>query len=185
MRIALLAAAALALAGCSRRPALPVYGHVPPFVLTAETGEEFRSEDALKGRIWAADFIFTTCQGPCPRMTRQMRWVQEHTADLQSFRIVSFTVDPQNDTPPVLAAYAKRSQADTSRWRFLTGPQPALDHLGRDAFKLHNVDGSLVHSTRFVLVDGRGDIRGYYDTTEEDALKRLVADARALAGESP
>jgi protein SCO1/2 len=96
-------------------------------------------------------------------------------------RLVSFTVDPAHDTPPVLADYAKRFGAQPGVWFFLTGPEEALHHLSRDAFMLGDVNGSLEHSTRFVLVDRRSRIRGFYLTSEPDAITRLIADTKSLA----
>ncbi len=183
MRTAFLTASALLLAGCShQRTSLPVYGHVTPFVLTSQTGQEFAS-DALKGKVWVADFIFTSCQGPCPLMTRTMRRVQKQTAGVPDVQMVSFTVDPNTDTPPVLADYAGRFDADTSRWVFLTGPMAALHQVGRYTFKVTDVNGNRSHSIRFILVDKRGDIRGYFDSREEGELAKLVAAIRALARE--
>lgn len=183
MKRALLLVAIAALAGCSRVKPLPVYGQVSPFVLTSQTGQPFSSR-ALEGRIWVADFFFTTCNGPCPRMSSQMHWVQKQVADLEDVRLVSFTIDPEHDNPPALAAYARRFRAEPGRWFFLTGPQPALERLNRSDFKLGDVDGAMMHSTRFVLVDRRGRIRGYYRTDEADGLKPLVSDIRRLARES-
>ncbi len=88
MRIALVVAALAVLAGCSRRPELPVYGQVPRFTLTAESGEQFDSA-ALVGKIWVADFMFTRCMGPCPRMASRMHWVQKQAASVQNLRLVS------------------------------------------------------------------------------------------------
>ncbi len=168
------------LMGCSRTKPLPVYGQVPYFALTAETGREFDSH-ALEGKIWVADFFFTTCMGPCPRMTSQMHWVADQVRDVPEARFVSFTVDPEHDTPPVLADYAHRFRAEPGRWTFLTGPQPILHRLDLDTFKLGSVDGTLTHSTRFVLVDQRGRIRGYYSTDEDGGLQPLISDIRRLA----
>ena len=132
------------LAGCRQVDNLPSYGVVPAFELIAQNGQPFHSR-TLHGRIWVADFIFTTCQGPCPRMTSQMHRIQ--TAASNAVKLVSFTVDPRHDTPEVLAAYAKQHAALADRWYFLTGPQATLHKLDRDAFKLGDVDGSLMHST--------------------------------------
>jgi len=177
-------AAAVTLAGCGARTgSLPVYGSVPEFTLTAQTGGPF-SSGSLSGDVWVASFMFTSCLGPCPRMSSQMRWLGRQLQNEPRIRFVSFTVDPARDTPTALAAYAKRYQADPARWVFLTGPQPVLQRLDRDVFKLGDVDGSLIHSTRFVLVDGRGRIRGYYATDEEKGLEPLLADVRRLAKEA-
>ena len=173
---------ALILAGCAPEKPLPIYGQVAPFELTAETGQPFESK-ALDGKVWVADFIFTTCQGPCPRMSSLMRQVQSLSS--AEVKLVSFTVDPDNDTPEALAAYAVRYKAEPSRWSFLTGSRASLDHLKREQFKLGNVDGSLNHSTRLVLLDRQSRIRGYYGTSEDDPVQQIVRDIkRVLAEES-
>lgn len=170
-----------ALAACSRpAPQLEVFGDVPQFQLTSQDGQPFNSK-TLAGKIWVADFFYTTCPGPCPRMTSQMHDVQNAVSKFSDVRIVSFTVDPKTDTPPVLATYAKEHGAEPGMWYFLTGPVPTLQKLDRNAFKLGNVDGSLQHSTRFVIVDGKGQIRGYYETSEPDSIKKVIADVTALA----
>jgi protein SCO1 len=170
------------LAGCRREPPLPVYGEVPSFTLTAQSGEPF-TRQTLDGNIWVADFFFTTCQGPCPMMSHKMRRVQDAVAAFPDVRLVSFSVDPARDTPVVLAGYARRCHAAPGRWFFLTGDATTLDRLGHDAFKLQNVDGSLNHSTRFVLLDRRSRIRGYYISGEDGAMDRLLADLRRLRKE--
>jgi protein SCO1 len=172
----------LALAGCSARPPLPVLGEVPDFQLTAQTGQNL-SRQSLAGHVWVADFMFTTCPGPCPRMSSQMHQVQKATADIPDVKLVSFTVDPAHDTPTVLAAYAKHFLAEPQRWYFLTGPAATLNRLGLAGFKLNAVDGSLDHSTRFVLVDRAERIRGYYLSSDDDFLKTLLRDMRRLERE--
>jgi protein SCO1/2 len=176
-----LASSCLLLAGCSAHAGLASYGVVPDFTLTDQTGAPFVSATALRGQVWVADFIFTNCPGPCPRMSSQMHQVQ--SAGLDGVKLVSFTVDPARDTPEVLAAYASHFQAQLGVWSFLTGPQDTLQHLSRDAFMLGNVDASLEHSTRFVLVDRASRIRGFYLTSEEDAIPRLISDAKRLLRE--
>lgn len=176
-----LASSALFLSGCAAHAGLPSYTAVPDFTLTDQTGAQFSSAAQLKGRVWIADFIFTNCTGPCPRMTSQMHQVQTALAGVDGVRLVSFTVDPTRDTPPVLAAYADRFKAQPGTWFFLTGAQDALQQLSRNAFMLGDVDGTLQHSTRFVLVDRESKIRGFYLTSEEDAIPRLIADTKQLA----
>jgi protein SCO1/2 len=154
---------------------------VPSFELTSHTGAVV-ARSQLEGHVWVADFIFTTCPGPCPRMSSQMRQVQDATRNT-GVKLVSFTVDPAHDTPATLAAYARHFVADPARWYFLTGSQTSLDRLGREGFKLNPVDGSLEHSTRFVLVDRSARIRGYYASTDEGFLERLLHDVRQLEHE--
>lgn len=173
---------AAGLIGCSHASAkLDTFGTVPDFTLTDQTGAAFSSATELHGVDWIADFIYTTCPGPCPRMSSQMHEVQTALSAVDGVRLVSFTVDPAHDTPPVLADYAHRFGAKQGIWFFLTGPEDALHHLSRDAFMLGDVNGSLEHSTRFVLVDRRSRIRGFYLTSEPDAITRLIADIKSLA----
>jgi protein SCO1/2 len=178
----LVALIAVLLAGCAAPRPLPVLGQVPPFQLTAQTGQPFDSQ-SLDGHIWVADFIYTTCPGPCPMMSSRMRRVQISTAGTPDVSLVSFTVDPQHDTPPVLAKYAKHYTANPARWHFLTGEPSRLSDLGLNAFKLNSVDGSLTHSTRFVLLDGARRIRGYYIGSDDGFMPSLLHDIRQLERE--
>jgi protein SCO1/2 len=171
----------LASLSCSH-PALEVFGNLPQFDLVAQNGQPFHSQ-ALAGKIWVADFIYTTCPGPCPRMTSQMREVQDAVSKIPDVRLVSFTVDPAGDTPPVLEAYAKTHGASPSIWYFLTGQVSTLQMLDRDAFKLGNLDASMQHSTRFVLVDRQSRIRGYYDTSDSSAIPKVISDIQKLERE--
>jgi protein SCO1/2 len=172
------------LGACSQHtPSLAVLGEIPQFDLVAQDGQPFHSQ-VLEGKIWVADFIYTTCPGPCPRMTSQMREVQDAVRKIPDVRLVSFTVDPAQDTPPVLSAYAKTHGAAASIWYFLTGPAATLQMLDRDAFKLGNIDAAMQHSTRFTLVDRQGRIRGYYDTSDSTAISKVIADVNVLARES-
>ena len=171
-----------ALAACAPVKPLPVMGSVPQFQLTTQDDKPFDSH-SLDGHIWIADFVYTTCDGPCPMMSHQMRGIQNSTAGTPGVKLVSFTVDPAHDTPPVLAKYASHFKADPNRWVFLTGEMERLNELGVNAFKLNNVDGSLSHSTRFVLVDGKRQIRGYYISSDDDFPKRLLHDIKQLQSE--
>lgn len=170
---------AILLEACGAKP-LPVYGDVPQFKLTAQTGAEFDSA-SLRGEVWVADFIFTNCPGPCPRMTSQLKRVGQA---VPAAKLVSITIDPARDTPEILRAYAEKFHADATRWKFLTGPQPALQHLSRNVFKLGDVDASLEHSTRFVLVDAQSRIRGFYHSNDPEGIDHLIRDARVLLKKS-
>lgn len=182
-RVVLLAVASLALISCIKPAStLQVYYDVPEFHLMSQDGQAFDSK-VLQGKIWVADFIYTTCPGPCPRMTSQMKEVQSAVQKMPDVRLVSFTVDPEHDTPAVLAAYAKQRGAAFDDWYFLTGPPAELQRLDRDVFKLGNIDASLQHSTRFTLIDRQSRIRGYYDTSESQAIPKLIDDIYALARE--
>ncbi|MBC8167112.1 MAG: SCO family protein, partial [Bryobacteraceae bacterium] len=97
----------LAVAGCGGKPGLASYGLVPDFRLIDQQGQAF-SGNTLRGKVWVANFIFTTCQGPCPRMSSQFRTIQKQAGEDSALRFVSFTIDPIRDTPTVLAEYSKR-----------------------------------------------------------------------------
>ena len=171
-----------------RQRTVSSYGTVPSFQLTNQNGQPFGSVQ-LAGKIWIADFIYTTCPGPCPMISSRMSELQK-PLEKTDVHLVSFSVDPEKDTPEVLRRYAERLQAEPGRWDFLTGPKSAIYNLSHDGFKLAISDGSdaqgiPVHSTRIVLVDRHSQIRGYYDATEADAVTKLVADTNHLLREQP
>ena len=171
-----------------RQRTVSSYGTVPSFQLTNQNGQPFGSAQ-LAGKIWIADFIYTTCPGPCPMISSRMSELQK-PLEKTDVHLVSFSVDPEKDTPDVLHRYAEKLQAESGRWDFLTGPKSAIYKLSHDGFKLAVSDGSdaqgiPVHSTRIVLVDRHGQIRGYYDATEADAVTKLVADTNHLLREQP
>ena len=162
------------------------YGSVPPFQLTNQDGHPFGSAD-LANKIWIADFIFTSCPGPCPIISSRMSELQK-PLERTDVHLVSFTVDPDKDTPQVLRNYAERLHAQAGRWDFLTGNRSAIYDLSQKGFKLGVADGSdemgmPVHSTRMVLVDRHGQIRGYYDGTQADTVTKLLADTNHLLRE--
>jgi protein SCO1 len=174
---------ALFISGCAGSAAIPDYSSVPEFSLTERSHRSVTRKD-LDGRVWVADFIFTRCAGICPTMSLHMQKLQEQLP--KEVKLVSFSVDPYNDTPEVLTEYAKRYNADAERWLFLTGNPEAVQKLSVGGFKLAldptgGTDAEpITHSSRFVLVDRQGHIRGYYGTEEADAFDRLVADAKKL-----
>jgi cytochrome oxidase Cu insertion factor (SCO1/SenC/PrrC family) len=171
-----------------RQRTVSSYGTVPTFQLTNQNGQPFGSGQ-LAGKIWIADFIYTTCPGPCPMISGRMSELQK-PLEKSDVHLVSFSVDPEKDTPAVLRGYAGQLQAEPGRWDFLTGPKSAIYRLSHDGFKLAVSDGSdahgiPVHSTRMVLVDRHGQIRGYYDATEPEAITKLIADTHHLLREQP
>ena len=156
------------------------YGSVPDFTLMERNG---RSVDLaqLRGKIWIADFIYTTCTDTCPLQTAMMAKLQQEYAGQPEVQFVSFTVDPERDTPQVLARYADKHQADPLRWYFLTGQRDRIIRLIQQGFHLAvasvpvdaDQGGMIPHSPRFVLVDKEARIRGYYDSRELEAFVRL------------
>ena len=159
-------------------------GSVPDVSLTERSGEPFRLGQ-LKGKIWVANFIFTRCGGSCPGMSAKMSDLQETLREAGDVRLVSFTVDPENDTPEQLANYAKGYNADEEKWLFLTGDADRMQSLAKESFRLAIEEGTdpkepILHSRRFVLVDGEGHIRGYYNSEEPEAKARLLEDIKTL-----
>jgi protein SCO1/2 len=181
---------------------LRVYGTVPDFSLIERSGRPLGAAD-LRGDIWIANFIFTTCPGMCPGLTARMAGLQRHlraeSVRADEVRLVSFSVDPETDTPEVLSGYADRFAAEPGRWFFLTGSRDDVYRLVRDGFRLSVAQvapvapgerdaGSepITHSDRFVLVDPELRIRGYFHGNDEASMAALTeALARLRAEVSP
>ncbi len=167
---------------------LKLYGSVPEFALTERSGKEITLAN-LHGKIWIADFIYTTCTDTCPLQTAAMAKLQEEFAAKAEVQLVSFTVDPERDTPKVLSQYADRHQADPKRWYFITGQRDRIMRLIQEGFHLSvatlptdgDASGMIPHSPRFVVVDKESRIRGYYDSRELDAISRLRSDVETLS----
>jgi protein SCO1 len=158
---------------------LPVYGSVPPFQLTDSYGRPFDSQQ-LDGKVWVVDFIYTHCPGPCPRMTSQMHRVSEQVQGERDVRLISFSVDPARDTPPVLNDFAQRFGGPTAQWSFLTGSPETLHQLARKVFMVGDLIGVMDHSTKFIVVDKKRRIRGYYSTFDAEGIVVLLHDVEAL-----
>jgi protein SCO1/2 len=167
-------------AACVKRESqLPVYENVPAFTMTTSEGSSFDGKQ-LAGKVWVADFIYTNCPGPCPLMTSKMHHLQLQVKNEPDVRLVSFSVDPHRDTPPVLNAYAKHFDGPTADWVFLTGNDETTHLLAHDVFKVGDLIGVMDHSTKFILVDKRGTIRGYYSVFDTDDMHKLVQDVQSL-----
>ncbi len=186
--VALLAITGAAAWQILRRPEPPpVLGEDPDFAQTNRDAPKVRRAD-LAGAPWIADFIFTRCGASCPMMSLRMAKLERELPRDLGVRFVSFSVDPEHDTPQVLQEYAESFGAP-GRWLFLTGGKQEIFRLSKDGFKLAvddatpvNEDEPILHSTRFVLVDGEGRIRGYYEAFDEEALGKLVRDLEGLTG---
>jgi protein SCO1 len=175
-----------------REAPLPVLGVVRPFSLTNQLGQAVSMAE-LQERVWVANVVFTRCAGPCARLTRQMREVQDAFQPGAPVRFVSFTADPEFDQPPVLLEYGQRFGADAERWFFLTGSQREIYRLAMEDLKFvvmetdpetRQPDEDLfIHSTRFVVVDGRGQIRAYVDGDEPDSPRQIEKAVRRLLRE--
>lgn len=169
-----------------RRPAdLPAYFEAPAFTLTAQNGELFDSS-RLKGKVWVAAFVYSTCKTSCPMLGAQMRRLYSAMPDGGAFNLVSISVDPVRDTPEVLAKYARDLGVSDSRWVFLTGQVPYIKEIVTHGFKLAaepgkpSAQGDILHSSKLVLVDGKGVIRGYYDGTLRESADEIKRDAEQL-----
>jgi protein SCO1/2 len=178
----------------NRSPELRKMSIVPPFALTERSGKTITNHD-LAGKIWVADFIYTTCPGPCPLITAGMAKLQDAVAHDPQVQLVSFTVDPQTDTPAVLAKYADQFGADPNRWWFLTGPEKPLDDLIQKGFlqavqdnrgqPLQEDQSPVTHSTYLALVDADGTVRGFYDGVGTSGRADLLRDIKILEKEEP
>jgi protein SCO1 len=186
--ITLIVIAAAAVLRLRRPEPPPVLGQVPEFTLVNRDGRTLRRAD-LAGSPWIADFVFTRCPASCPMMTARMARFDRELPRDSAARLVSFSVDPEHDTPEVLQRYAESFKAP-ARWLFLTGDSEQIYRLSQEGFKL-GVDATpkgietaepILHSTRFVLVDGAGRIRGYYDAFDKEAMQALTRDLEAIAG---
>jgi len=162
---------------------LPVLTQLPDFRLLECRGQTLGLAD-LRGKVWIADFIFTRCPGPCPRMSSRMASLQSNLSREEGLRLVSISVDPEFDTQEVLAKYAVRYRAVEGRWFFMTGDKTAIHSLAKSGFLVGGVDDVTLHTTRFVLVDRQGRVRGYYSSSDEDELRKLQNEARALLRET-
>jgi cytochrome oxidase Cu insertion factor (SCO1/SenC/PrrC family) len=166
------------------------FGDVAPFAFTERGGATVKREDLL-GEPWVASSIFTRCTGPCPAVTSTMKKLQARLADSQA-KLVTFSVDPEYDTPAVLKQYAQAAGADPRRWLFLTGPSASIDAFIRQSF-LSPVERSasapvgehVSHSTRLVVVDKQGRVRGFYSGETGADLDAIVARVKFLEHEAP
>ena len=161
---------------------LPVYGQVASFTLKDQNGKVFSSK-VLQGKVWIADFFFTTCSDICPLLSKNMAKLSRTFEEVPGVKLVSFTVNPENDTPSVLKAYAAKLQKGKDNWYFLTGDRSEIRHVALDIFKVGSVKEPVFHSSRFPLVDRNGLIRGYYDGTNQDDVNQLFKDVSQLVKE--
>ncbi|MDA1259538.1 MAG: SCO family protein [Planctomycetota bacterium] len=164
-------------------------GKVAEFTLTDQDGQGFGLEQ-LQGSVWVADFFFTSCPSFCPLLTRAMLELAQEFGDEPALRFLSITVDPETDTPDVLHAHATQNALPQDRWRLLTGDRAAIRELCERSFLLAfgeelGADGDILHSSRLVLVDARGRVRGYYDALDpaarlplREAIRAVIAEAR-------
>lgn len=166
----------------------PAFGQVPGFTLTDQDGEAFTETD-LRGKYTVANFIFTRCPGPCAALSRQFSEFQKAIADSDDIQLLTVSVDPEFDQPEVLRDYAQSYRAEPGRWQFVTGEKRPVYELIQDGFKVtarENTDPEaalenlFIHTTKIVLIDPQGRIRGYYNGTDPLAYGELLADIQEL-----
>lgn len=162
------------------RMELPILNEVAQFEFVERSGEPF-GKDQLLGKISVVDFFFTRCVGPCPVMAVQMNRLYEIFSDFDQVQLVSITVDPDVDSLPVLKQYARDLEINDHRWLFVRGEYEVLKPLSEKSFMLAADDLPGGHSTKFVLVDQLGMIRGYYSGTEPESIDLLIMHIKLLA----
>jgi protein SCO1/2 len=170
----------------STRVELPVLSTVPAFDFVSQDEQPFGSK-TLAGQVWVANFVFTRCPNVCPKFTAKMGTLQDKSAgELKQLKLVSFTVDPENDTPAVLKTYGEKYRADFSRWTFARGERAELEKVVREGMMqpMDMGDGkdlnTVVHGSYFALVDGQSRVRGVYRFTEPNAVDEVLRDAKVL-----
>lgn len=170
----------------SGKEELPVLSTVPAFAFVDQSGAPFTSA-SLEGRVWVANFIFTRCPNICPKFTAKMGTLQDRSAAaLPGLTLVSFTVDPEHDTPEVLTAYGQKHHADFARWHFARGERAELEKVIRQGMlqPMDPGDGkdlnTVVHGSYFALVDAKLQVRGVYRFSEPGAVDEVLRDARLL-----
>jgi protein SCO1/2 len=161
-----------------------VFHSIPSFRLVNQNKDTV-TNDAVKGKVYVADYFFTTCQSICPIMSKQLDRVYAARPEVM---ILSHTVDPETDSAETLHKYAEKFNADPKRWIFLTGTKPELYELARKGYLLDAREGDggaedFIHTQNFALIDKKGRIRGFYDGTDSSAVNELITDIGFLLQE--
>ncbi|WP_339877227.1 SCO family protein [uncultured Algoriphagus sp.] len=165
-----------------------VYHTIADFSFTNQDGETITNE-SVKGKVYVADFFFTTCPTICPIMKKEMIRVYEKFGDNPNFKILSHTIDPKHDTVEVLKDYSQKLGIENAKtWSFLTGEAEKIYELGQTSYittaqEDQNEAGGFLHSGAFLLIDQEGHIRGVYDGTKTDQVDQLMQDIPKILGE--
>ena len=163
----------------NEQDSLPVIGGIPNFEFVDSEGRDV-GLSTLKGKVWVADFIFTTCTMACPIMTGNMNIIHKKYKKNDDLRLVSISVYPEYDTPEVLKKYASQYEANTDTWHFLTGNESTVKEVIKDGFKIGDYEDIIFHSEKFALVDRNGMIRAYYNGMKSEDMKKLKEDINNL-----
>ena len=158
---------------------LPVIGGIPDFEFIDSEGRDV-GLSSLKGKVWVADFIFTTCTMACPIMTGNMNIIHKKYKKNDDLRLVSISVYPEYDTPEILKKYASQYEANTDTWHFLTGNENTVKEVIKDGFKIGDYEDIIFHSEKFALVDRNGMIRAYYNGMKSEDMNKLKKDINYL-----
>ncbi|MFZ9386342.1 MAG: SCO family protein [Chitinophagaceae bacterium] len=176
--------------GFSTKKVAPV-SFVRPFSFTSQDGQTFTDRD-VSGKVYVAEYFFTTCKGICPKMNNNMRKVYEALKGENDFLILSHTCDPETDSVPVMKKYADSMTVDTRKWIFLTGRKDSLYNMARVSYtiddpanNLKSLEDDFLHTQFWALVDKNGDVRKIYDGLRESEVSMLIRDARKLLAEKP
>ncbi|HVU57705.1 MAG TPA: SCO family protein [Puia sp.] len=168
---------------------LPVLSYVHAFSFTNQDGRTITQKD-VDGKVYVAEYFFTTCKGICPKMNKNMKEVALEFAGEPDFRILSYTVDPATDTVARMKRYADSLGANSNEWWFLTGRKDSLYALARGSYLLDdpknnaiNIEEQFIHTQFLALVDKGGRVRKIYDSLKKDELAELSKDIAALLKE--
>ncbi len=162
-----------------------VYHTIPDFAFVNQEGREITQKD-VEGKIYVADFFFARCPSVCPKMAEQLQRVQKEFAAERQLRILSHSVDPSNDSVPVLEAYGKKHLVNSAKWHLLTGDKKQISEIAVKGYLISaGGDGEQqsLHSTMLVLVDKSRRIRGFYDGTDPAAVDTLITEIKVLMAE--
>ena len=159
---------------------LEVYGRTPQFTLEDMNGDMF-SSDEMRGKIWIVDFIFTNCPNACPIMSEQMSQLYKLYSHSDRVHFLSLSVDPTRDTKSALQRYAKDQGVNDTRWSFVRGELDKIIDISENGFSLAAENLPMGHSTKFILIDEKMQIRGYYDGLVPADIERLKLHVRELA----
>ena len=160
-------------------PKMPPIGTIKPFAFTNQDGKKVTNTD-IEGKVVAVEYLFTTCQGICPRMNNNLRTVYDAYKGEKDFLILSHTCDPETDTPERLRRYADSMKVDTDRWVFLTGRKDSLYHMARHGYKIDdpkndlvNIKDDFLHTQFIALINRKGDIIRIYDALKLPEIGEL------------
>lgn len=174
--------------GFTKKGVAPV-SYIRPFSFTTQDGTTMTERD-VAGKVYVAEYFFTTCKGICPRMNNNMRLVYDEFINEKDFLILSHTCDPDTDSVALIKKFADSMKVDTKKWIFLTGRKDSLYNMARVSYtiddpadNLADMDDDFMHSQLWALVDKKGDVKKIYDGLKQSEVKELIRDARKLVKE--